>query len=283
MGAITVFGMKMPSNPLTVLVSDPAGRSLGLNLPPGSLVTTTRFGPWQEPLFWVADEIAGPDARGRLLPACEAVGLRPVLLQAEKFAEKERWWNDGRLDPGMMADDPSDHDAGSVLASYWAVAVGETDDDEDGETLAPFSADWPGLAPAGRVEADPDVRAAEVAAGLIEQGWLSSPRLGLVPVSRDTDIPASIGWTGPSNDDAASLRAVLRSWEDRFGARLLALSYARLDLSVAAPPQTMEEALAVAAEHFAFCPDNVWQGYETMSLYAEEAVLGNSHWTFWWD
>ena len=76
-----------------------------------------------------------------------------------------------------MSDDPGDHDAGSVLASYWAAVVAETDDDEDDETLAPFSAAWPGLAQAGITETDPDVRAAEVAAGLIEQGWLSSPRL----------------------------------------------------------------------------------------------------------
>ncbi|WP_399203699.1 DUF4253 domain-containing protein [Streptomyces sp. PanSC9] len=35
--------------------------------------------------------------------------------------------------------------------------------------------------------------------------------------------------------------------------RVVALSYARLDLSVAAPPQTLDVALAVAGEHFAFC------------------------------
>ncbi|MGY4965352.1 DUF4253 domain-containing protein [Streptomyces sp. 900105245] len=38
------------------------------------------------------------------------------------------------------------------------------------------------------------------------------------------------------------------------------MSYARLDLSVAAPPQTLDEALAVAVEHFAFCPDNIGRG-----------------------
>ncbi|WP_432020488.1 DUF4253 domain-containing protein [Streptomyces sp. 1222.5] len=51
------------------------------------------------------------------------------------------------------------------------------------------------------------------------------------------------------------------------------MSYARLDLSVAAPPQTLDEALAVAVEHFAFCPDNIWQGYESIRLYAEEALV----------
>ncbi|MGW4444511.1 DUF4253 domain-containing protein [Streptomyces sp. NPDC004682] len=109
--------------------------------------------------------------------------------------------------------------------------------------------------------------------------------LALVPAARSADLAAAIGWTGPvgDEDDAARLCAVLRSWEDRFGVRLIALSHDRLDLSVAAPPQTVEDALAVAVEHFAFCPDNVWQGYETLRLYAEEALVGSRHWTFWWD
>ncbi|MBT2448697.1 DUF4253 domain-containing protein [Streptomyces sp. ISL-43] len=44
----------------------------------------------------------------------------------------------------------------------------------------------------------------------------------------------------------------------------------------------MEEALAVAAEHFAFCPDNIRQDHET-GLNAEEALVGSAHRTFWWD
>ncbi|MFI8387735.1 hypothetical protein [Streptomyces sp. NPDC085540] len=29
--------------------------------------------------------------------------------------------------------------------------------------------------------------------------------------------------------------------------------------------------------------DNVWQGYESIRRYAEQALRGNAHWTFWWD
>jgi hypothetical protein len=40
----------------------------------------------------------------------------------------------------------------------------------------------------------------------------------------------------------------------------------------------------VAAEHFAFCPDNIWQGWRPFTLvgYAERLV-GAAAWTFWWD
>lgn len=78
--------------------------------------------------------------------------------------------------------------------------------------------------------------------------------------------------------------AVLRSWEDRFGIRVVALMFDQLVVSVAAPPHTQTEAEAVAAEHLAFCPDNLTQGPHTaLREYATHAVLGQHSWSFWWD
>jgi hypothetical protein len=53
---------------------------------------------------------------------------------------------------------------------------------------------------------------------------------------------------------------------------------------MAAPPASREEALRVAAEHFALCPDNVWQfnGDHPLETYAEQLV-GRGNWIFWWD
>ena len=68
----------------------------------------------------------------------------------------------------------------------------------------------------------------------------------------------------------ARLCAVLRSWEDRFGIRVVALGFDQLLVSVATPPTTLAEARALAAEHFAFCPDNIRQGGDpTLPAYAE--------------
>jgi hypothetical protein len=94
-----------------------------------------------------------------------------------------------------------------------------------------------------------------------------------------------VGWQGPINmvDDIAKVSAVLRSWEDRFGARVVGVGFATLDLSVAAPPVEEDHALRVAAEHFAFCPDNVWQSdTPTLTAYAE-SIRGVNRWSFWWD
>ncbi|MFI7592016.1 DUF4253 domain-containing protein [Micromonospora sp. NPDC049359] len=39
----------------------------------------------------------------------------------------------------------------------------------------------------------------------------------------------------------------------------------------------------VTAEHFAFCPDNIWQSNtDTFRTYAE-SVMGVNCWSFWWD
>lgn len=64
----------------------------------------------------------------------------------------------------------------------------------------------------------------------------------------------------------------------------MAVGFVTLNLSVAVPPATRDEALRVAAERFAFCPDNVWQlnGGRLLETYADHLV-GKAAWTFWWD
>ena len=86
----------------------------------------------------------------------------------------------------------------------------------------------------------------------------------------------AVGWDGPLNydNDTAKFSAIVTSWEQRFGVRVVAVGPATLHLCVAAPPTSTEGALRVAAEHFAFCPDNIWQGHRsnTLSAYAERLV-----------
>ncbi|MFJ4851571.1 MULTISPECIES: DUF4253 domain-containing protein [unclassified Streptomyces] len=263
-------------NQLPKLAQDPSGRSLGLGLPPGRLVDATNEGCWHEPLLWHADGAAAPDAWERLLPARMSAGLHPLLLSMDAAMPATR-----ELSPGTMSY-PGDHDAEDVLAGFWDFE--EDFGADEAELVAPFGREWPGPAPARESEADPDVRAAEVAASVAGAGWFKDPRAALVPARRSADIPAAIGWTGPLNheNDVARLCAVLRSWEDRFGVRVVALSFDVLVLSVAAPPVDQAGAEAIAAEHFAFCPDNITQGSGSLRTYAK-SLLGERCWTFWWD
>lgn len=269
-------------NPLPTLATDPSGRALGLHLPAGALVDTTDEGPWHEPLLWCADERAVPGGWTALEPA-RLRGLLPVVLDVgDGHGGPDRW----ELAPGEVSY-PGDHDAEEVLAECW-------------EEYAAEAHAWPGLAEPLPQESrdrsrnqnhdhdhDPDAVATRVADLLLADGGpLKAPRLALVPARRSADIPTAIGWTGPANHegDTARLSAVLRSWEDRFGIRVVALGFDHLLVSVAAPPVTMADAEAVAAEHFAFCPDNVRQGTDpTVRAYAEHQVLDQPVWHFWWD
>lgn len=280
--AVTVGGMATLPNPLPRLATDPSGRSLGLRLPPGRLVTETDDGPWHEPLLWYAEKPSAPGAWKALGAPAARTGLLPVLVDlAGCPAGPEDWV----LLPGE-ASYPGDHDAEEVLAEYWAE---ETDGQPDGET-EPFGVEWPGLAPAGTLAAGPETRAAQVADALHHDRdtwaeWLEEPHLALVPARRSADIPAAIGWSGPLDyeADVARVSAVLRSWEDRFGARVVGLGPDTLVVSVAAPPGSADAAELLAAEHYALCPDTVARsGPGSVRAYAKELV-GATSWTFWWD
>ena len=74
---------------------------------------------------------------------------------------------------------------------------------------------------------------------------------------------------------------VVPSGSKYFGIRIVAMTYDQLVVSVAAPPRTRAEAEAVAAEHYAFCPDNIDQSppYD-LDAYAEKAVLNQEVWSF---
>ncbi|MFF6830084.1 DUF4253 domain-containing protein [Streptomyces longwoodensis] len=258
-------------NPLPALATDPSGRSLGLRLPPGRLIDVTEDGPWHEPLLWHADKSAAPGTWSALGGPAARAGLLPVLVDLGGSQGGPEGWE---LMPGEVSY-PGDHDPDEVLAEYWEECAAE---DEP----------WPGLGESRPgATATPDVRAAEVADGLSAEcpSWFKDPHLALVSARRSADIPAAVGWTGPLNheSDVARLCAVLRTWEDRFGLRVVGLGFDVLVASLAAPPATLTEAEQVAAEHFAFCPDNVWQsGPGTLDAYAK-GLVGEHAWTFWWD
>ncbi|MFE2265484.1 DUF4253 domain-containing protein [Streptomyces griseosporeus] len=263
-------------NPLPKLASDPSGRSLGLRLPPGRLIDATGDGPWHEPLLWHADKAAAPGTWAALGAPAGRVGLLPVLVGLGGPQGGPSSW---QLAPADMSY-PGDHDVEDVIAECW-----EADEDEElTELFGPSGVDWPGLAPAGSLTLDPATCAAQIADSLCDgtRDWLDDPHLALVPARRSADIPAAIGWTGPLNheNDVARLCAVLRSWEDRFGIRVVALGFDTLTVSVAAPPTDPTAAERLAVEHLAFCPDNFAEaGIRTYT----EALLGERAWTFWWD
>jgi hypothetical protein len=108
-----------------------------------------------------------------------------------------------------------------------------------------------------------------------------------VPAARSADVPAAVGWV--AFDDLADhpngvwIGSVLRSFEDRFGARLLKIGPgARIRLLVERPPRTIQAARKVAAEHKAFADEHADLGSVTVAMLAP-VLMDSPVWAFWWD
>ncbi|GAA3536365.1 DUF4253 domain-containing protein [Nonomuraea rosea] len=252
-------------------------RRLPAGLPPGDVVwpdpTYTHQGEAVRPAFWMSDEPAAGEDWARLRAWHPHSGLWPVLLD-----ESAQPWGIGQIVP----DDPRliDHfTAEGFMTEVWQEWVSQMPQDAL-EELEPYGALCPGTAAPGVLKADPEAVAGWLAGELAAKAM----PLGLVAAARGSDALAVMGWQGAlhHNEWMVPMAAVVRSWEDRFGVRVVSVGFNTLELSVAAPPADPEHALHVAAEHWAFCPDNVVQGPGDLQAYAEQ-IIGAHAWSFWWD
>lgn len=278
-------GPQLPvAGELSALFADPdgkAGRILPVGLPVGRLVwpdpAENRGAIATRPAYWLSGGPAPAGVWSQLHAQHARSGLWPLLLEGLD-ADPSRPWAVGEVMPEPVGA-VDGHDPEAVLATSWADCIPELGNGDG--YLAPFHRAWPGLATPGELLEDPEVMADRYAA-MREDG---KARLGLVAAGRGADTLVASGWTGPANyfQPTAPVAAVVRSWEDRFGVRVVRVGFATLELSVAAPPVTAEHALHVAAEHFAFCPDNLWQSWhDSHGAYAEQ-IRGKHSWGFWWD
>ena len=281
---------KLPA-PLAALLADGgSGRALPVALPAGRLVwpgprDRSHASAVTGPAYWLSDGSVTATLWARLRAEHRRSGLWPMLLEGLDH-EPARPWVVGEVDPEPVSD-VDEHDAAGFFAKRWAAMVRPPNDEwlqelqeESGvDFLASFGRDWPGPAVPGEPIDDP----AAVADRCADQVAHGGTRLGLVAVDRGADALAVMGWRGPVNyvDQVSPLAAVVRSWEDRFGVRLVGIGFETLYLSVAAPPVTFEHALHVAAEHWMLCPENVEESWG-LAGYAEQ-ICGETSWTFWWD
>ncbi len=264
-------------------------------LPPGRRIV---FGG--EPVVWVTTQAVddpGPvwSALADLHPQ---TGLVPVLLTDDPEEDAEDFFF---FDPPGASE--IDHlDAREVLAESWdgplpwtagrgseravlyrlkaaRAVAGDTTPGPADRASGPF----PGLAPPG----DSRLSAEEID-GVLRA--LPARRVGLVPARRPADVLAVTGWTAFDDfrdtifvSNGVWIGAVLRSWEDRFGARLLEIGPgAEIRLLVERPPRTLEAAQAIAAEHYAFCTECAGQGLREIPEIAA-ALVDSPIWAFWWD
>ncbi|WP_243766306.1 DUF4253 domain-containing protein [Streptomyces sp. GC420] len=194
----------------------------------------------------------------RLYTRRSETGLYPLLLE----------YPDDCVEP--VGDYGDAADAASYFRSEWTAGA-----------WPPFE-EWPGLATPAAAATDADVCAASLATAVASDGRARC--LALVQVARGADAPAALSWRGMANHmDAQELSAVLRSWEDRFGLRVVGFGHGSLYVSVAAPPTDVHQARVLAAEHYLACPDIFYELPELdWSTYHEE-LMKCHEWRFWWD
>ncbi len=236
------------------------------------------------------DELSGPDGR----PWDTGEFIRIDDPAPERYDPdivfRQRWnWQVpiGSLAPGDREEMERER-LTSLLPLYpdW-LSVAEEDQEETAmflEQADPWGIQFPGLALAEPTPGD---------AFRYDAAVLGTPpaRIGLVAATRAADVPAVIGWSGAGNsfdgdEGAVILSAMMRSWEDRFGARLFRLGFDTMDFLVERPPATLASAQAVAAEHFSFAASDALYGQEipTTSIGSlADLIEGNPIWHFWWD
>jgi Domain of unknown function (DUF4253) len=262
----------------------PADGELNLGpvtLPAGKRVTAA-YGSG-EPIAWATNQPLRDAGTvwAALSAAHPETGLVPILLAGLDDDTKRPWDDEEFDDPENIS--ALDHlDAARVLADDWAdgleeLELGEEEDAGAIEQRAPFGPQFPGLAPPQDTSLSP-ARLREALAAL------PPARLGLVAAERPADVLPRIGWGGVVNwhDTPLPIAAVLRSWEDRFGARLLEVGFAQIRLLVERPPRSPDAARPIAAEHYAFCDE--CGGRALSDVASITASLVNAPvWTFWWD
>jgi len=237
------------------------------------------------PVAWITgrDVPGAGRAWAALSQAQPATGLVPVLLSGPGGQPERPWDREEFADPADVGELDS-LDVTACLQDLWDDLSDGEDPEADEEfraylqeKLGPFWREFPGLAPAE----DQPLSAPELEEVL---SALPDARIGLVPAGRPADVLPLIGWEGVASWHASALpvAAVLRSWEDRFGARLLEVGLAGIRVLAGRPPRSVRAAQHVAAEHVVFCDECAGRGLTAVSSLAT-SLIESPVWTFWWD
>jgi len=204
----------------------------GVRLPPG------RRAPDSFPSYWISDEPleSAGDAATMIAYAFADTGLWPLLWP---WTEDPAAYLDQPVEPGRV----DTIDVEVVLRRGWDRLAAHP-----AGLVELVASRFPGLAAGSRV----DPAAARDPFQLAELLGMAA-RLMIVPCNRPADCVALIGGLAVEGD-GAEISAVIRSWEERFGAVLVAVEPSLATLAITAPPTAPEQAIAAAAEQLAFCP-----------------------------
>ena len=213
--------------------------------------------------------VAGSEALAeweRLRGAFADTGLYPVIL------------GDARDRDGLLGALPQEPSLDEILEEASSVHVGEwlaERGNEEIEAIEDELRNWP---------EDPGDEMGLTTPNEVDSGRPKSEVIiALLPVSEPAEVFARLRWGGWNDCPwPAEHVAVHRHWAERYGAEPIAITADVIECLVRRPPLERRDALRLAKEQFAYCPEIVEQGTLTLESLAA-GLLDSRFWFFWWD
>ncbi|MCL1866884.1 MAG: DUF4253 domain-containing protein [Oscillospiraceae bacterium] len=193
-----------------------------------------------------------------------------IIVPDESLAESFKMWDS--YEEGIL-----NEASGVNVDSFLKERLEDCEADE-----SPLS-DWLGEEGDAESESEPETQVGF--SGSIEYDNSPYPELIIakIPAENPWELPAWVPMGG-FNDCPVPYEqvAVFKRWNEKYGAVPGLVTSAVWEFYVESPPETDEEALALAMEQYAFCGDIVWQGLGTIRDLAKSLKNCNM-WFFWWD
>jgi Domain of unknown function (DUF4253) len=118
---------------------------------------------------------------------------------------------------------------------------------------------------------------------MLEENKDSEVFISIIPTGESWKIPCYLYLHDYNCHPRADVHSALfKHWFQRYGAVPVCIQHDQIELQVERRPKSQEEALQLALEHYAYCPDYVMQGLTCIEDLAAE-LLNSSVWYFWWD
>lgn len=176
--------------------------------------------------------------------------------------------------PELNLDRPADtiRAAEGVRPDEWFAARAESDEEYYG---AVTEGEWEDTEPQSGWTVPFDVLTGKPLDGVF---------IALVPTTRPWEVLAHLRY-GDWNECPPTVAhvAIHRDWHARFGAEVVCVSGAVVEMRVSRPPTDRAAAHALAREQFLYTGgDLVYQGYADLRPLAS-ALIGARYWYFWWD
>ncbi len=113
--------------------------------------------------------------------------------------------------------------------------------------------------------------------------WEPDVYILLLPTREPWQAFLYLGWGGWNDcPEAAVHAAFFRRWQTLYGAEPMLISSDIIESRAGRPPQSKDDALALAREQYHYCSDIVLQGVGTLEALGA-GLKGGEYWYFWWD